>query len=492
MGSPLHAFADAGKADADVAFAFAEYGNLSIPTPYVAGGVASWARFTSKDGQVAISFDGDWEQLRADHGWASCQYRAELRSTVVIPNTGESLARVRVDAITAAEYAFVRKGDDRVVWYTGDVYAFADSPDGIRGKGEPDSPRASNFARCLALPPGEYVLLVRALYEVRMFGDPGSAPPNIRIKMRVFLDADEEDDMPVPGMPNPMDRMYMRMGTQPASLPSRATLEEGISVVPDLRDGWFMGSWMSVGVRVPLALTDDTHFITVTAASEFDGVRLATVQPERIAPGQMRAVPLKITQTAAIHDSQRLSIKLTFSIANDPVLVTADWEIPLRRRDENQPFRLSFASPSTSGDRPPALISLAMVVPPPKDGEEMEGDPPVLLALHGAGVDTQSEFWVTAMPRICGMWSILPSGRNEWGEDWHGGSMADVWAARSALAAPLHRLGVKISNETLLVGHSNGGQGAWHLAARYPSLIRGVVAIAGYVKIQDYVPYTEL
>lgn len=42
-----------------------------------------------------------------------------------------------------------------------------------------------------------------------------------------------------------------------------------------------------------------------------------------------------------------------------------------------------------------------------------------------------------------------------------------------------------------LIGHSNGGQGAWHLAARYPDEFLGVIPAAGYLKIQDYVPYTS-
>jgi pimeloyl-ACP methyl ester carboxylesterase len=43
-----------------------------------------------------------------------------------------------------------------------------------------------------------------------------------------------------------------------------------------------------------------------------------------------------------------------------------------------------------------------------------------------------------------------------------------------------------------LMGHSNGGQGAWHSAARYPERIVGVIAASGWLKIQDYVSYTSL
>jgi pimeloyl-ACP methyl ester carboxylesterase len=96
-----------------------------------------------------------------------------------------------------------------------------------------------------------------------------------------------------------------------------------------------------------------------------------------------------------------------------------------------------------------------------------------MLALHGAGVDVSTPFWAVAMPKVEGMWAVLPTGKNEWGEDWHGGSMDDAWAARDALPIVLTKIGVEISDQTILAGHSNGGQGAWHLAARYPDRIVG-------------------
>ena len=41
--------------------------------------------------------------------------------------------------------------------------------------------------------------------------------------------------------------------------------------------------------------------------------------------------------------------------------------------------------------------------------------------------------------------------------------------------------------KALLVGHSNGGQGAWYLASRFPDRVVGVVAAAAYIKSQAYV-----
>jgi hypothetical protein len=76
--------------------------------------------------------------------------------------------------------------------------------------------------------------------------------------------------------------------------------------------------------------------------------------------------------------------------------------------------------------------------------------PPVLLALHGAGVDVRNTFWADAIPDRPGGWAVLPQGKTEWGEDWHGGSMDDAWAGRDALSVLVQsKLGMKLSNETM-------------------------------------------
>ncbi|KAF7800246.1 hypothetical protein EIP86_011493 [Pleurotus ostreatoroseus] len=43
----------------------------------------------------------------------------------------------------------------------------------------------------------------------------------------------------------------------------------------------------------------------------------------------------------------------------------------------------------------------------------------------------------------------------------------------------------------VLVGHSNGGQGAWHIASRYPDRVISAVPAAAYVKSQAYVPLIQ-
>lgn len=470
LASPLHAWPPRDGTHPDIDFAIRLYGEGDWPSAYPTGGRAGWAQFkASDDGVLAVAFpEVNWSQLRADHGWASLQFRAELRSGVTIPPTaGRDTTRVCVDVLQAAEYAFVPANTPRgartapPVWYTGDVYGLGATPNGKRGT---EAGKVSNFARAIALPPGEYVLLVRALYECRMFGDPGDAPPTIQVTVKIQLDEPGDDD--------------------------GAVIFPGLGFVPDVVDGWLMGDWASVGVRVP----PGGDAVTVTVDSGCGGVRFTTQRGHgvRIAPGQTRVVAIRITQTDSTDaDKFKVALRVTDAAERERTLT---WEPTFTHVANDKPFRMTFASPSLP--RPPAgypslvpaLVSLAVIVPPTTPNPPRR---PVMLALHGAGVEVTDQFWVEAVPVTGDMWAVLPSGRNEWGEDWHGGSMEDCWAARDALPVVLNKINKAVSHDTVLVGHSNGGQGAWHLAARYPDRIVGVLVFAGYLKIQDYVPYTQ-
>lgn len=384
-----------------------------------------------------------------------------LRRPINIPDTGEKLTRVKVDAFQAVEYAFVSKAkpESPVTWYAGDVYAFGETPSGQPTHNAPfDSDRPSNFARDIALEPGDYVLLMRSIYECRMYGDPGEHPPEIKIRLHVYPDCKSDELLGVLGY-----------------------------TAPDVLDGWLMGDWASFDFQC-VVLQEQSIKVSVHGRSHGIGIR--TVEDVEVYPGQTRAVPLLLTQGAPLErDVQTLDVEA--EVTEGGVTRQVKLSLPVKHvsSDGVKPIHMTFASPAVQG-RPPALVSGCTVVPPATPTKALHL-PPVLLALHGAGVDYRSDEWIEAMPQIPGMWAVLPSGRTEWGEDWHGGSLLDVWAARDALYPLLLRAGIETSRETVLIGHSNGGQGAWHTAARYPDRIRGVVAVAGYLKIQDYVPYTE-
>lgn len=370
--------------------------------------------------------------MRRDHGWAALQHQCLLRTSVVVADRGEGdrLAALRVELTQGAEFAFVphaqdqdedRGGASAVTWYQGDVYDFASTPSGTRGQG-----RMSNFARSITLRPGKYTVIVRAMYEIRMFGDPGLGKlPSIDTCFRIELDD----------------------ATQPAEI------IEGLRVVPDIIDGWLMGDWISVPIRLP---ADTRGYVTVTGVKgEIDGsdIGLALATQTRVAPGQTRPVALRIKQDGPI-ESHLTTLHVVFTLEHDGRESTLEWKHDLVHRDSaaKQPFLMTFASPDepkAEANAEPALVSYASVVPPSLPLQPDRALPPVLLALHGAGVDVETPFWAAALPAVPGMWSVLPTGKNEWGEDWHGGSMEDVWAARRALSQLAPRLGVSISDQTL-------------------------------------------
>lgn len=159
----------------------------------------------------------------------------------------------------------------------------------------------------------------------------------------------------------------------------------------------------------------------------------------------------------------------------------------------------------------------------------------LILRYHtdGAGLNVLDlAFWECAPPRQARSWIILPTGRTEWvstcraytcratltalqGLDWHGPSAVNAWQSVAALAAildgsPLWRAwAYPADTRVVLLGHSNGGQGTWHVAGRFPdkvlagkhlifyayhalaSLFAIAVPVAAYSKSQSYVPLLQ-
>jgi hypothetical protein len=349
-----------------------------------------------------------------------------------------------VDSSQLVEYAFVRAGDDEpVAWYNGDIYDFANTPSGR--KGAETSP--SNFARSISLAPGKYVVLVRVIYEIRMFGDPGTKAPAIRF----------------------------RLDFQPDSL-HEVGFVPGLDIVPDLFDGRIMGDWMAIGVRVP-AVGVDAVLHSCEIVHEKPGAPTCDIintPRTRISAGQTRRVPLRIRQKVTLDEDSKMQFRLRFTLG--PRTVNITWHPMLRRRLRTEYFKFTFDPSATIShlvdrhihepgteknqrpiashdDHTPPQIGYAIAIPPPDDLPSFArglnpGQIPVTLGLHGAGVDVEWDEWIKALPKTGG-WAVLPTGKNEWGEDWHGSSMQDAWAARDALHTVVKCLWEDVSAQTL-------------------------------------------
>ncbi|KAI0807549.1 hypothetical protein C8Q74DRAFT_1363040 [Fomes fomentarius] len=450
----------------------------TYPSSYADGGSVSWTTFRSReDGTLEVSFpEIRWESLRATEGWAALQHHSLLRSTLTLypPSTSahtqrRPVPRLAVNLNQGSFFAIrpqlqtVANKDDISIpeWHSGNIYALARSPPNFVDLPSPPSLDS----------PTTYDLVVSGDYEIRLFGDPshsGTQVPTLSISLSVDIETTSETFVPIIREP-----------------------DHDISC--DFVGGWAFGDTIGVGVR---SLDGWWAVIDVSPAAIVSRtIELSLVQETSIAPTQTRIVPIKFTQTQPVPESlQQLefSLKLRSGDAVADILVT----VPIEHHES-----------WTSDEVPPAgikasyffgtSIPTAFLVKPPKEVHDGTPTPPIL-ALHGAGVDIFTmDFWIKALPRQRHSWIIAPTGRTEWGLDWHGPSAREAFATVDALYHILNgrehwrQWGLAWETKVLLMGHSNGGQGAWFNAARNPDRVVGVVPAAGYIKSQAYVPWTQ-
>ncbi len=163
-----------------------------------------------------------------------------------------------------------------------------------------------------------------------------------------------------------------------------------------------------------------------------------------------------------------------------------------QQRSTHDPHKITFLHPG-------GIVSYAILRPPSRNASHECGSHvslPVLLQLHGAGLEAESDLVAHAldsMPDLCA-WVLFPTGVTPWsGDDWHAWGFADVQAAISAIPAWMARNkwrgpGVDV-DRWLVSGHSNGGQGAWYALTHHPDKIVAAAPVSGYLSIQSYVPY---
>eukprot|EP01119_Soliformovum_irregulare_P000412 TRINITY_DN10284_c0_g2_i1.p2 TRINITY_DN10284_c0_g2~~TRINITY_DN10284_c0_g2_i1.p2 ORF type:complete len:818 (+),score=238.26 TRINITY_DN10284_c0_g2_i1:2873-5326(+) len=142
-------------------------------------------------------------------------------------------------------------------------------------------------------------------------------------------------------------------------------------------------------------------------------------------------------------------------------------------------------------------VQYAVVIPPTQGCSSGIGNKcSVMLATHGAGVDTSNPFWAGAFDREPHSWIVLPTGRNPWGFDWHGPSAKSAFAALEYLrdnlpgipASQISDFQVDLSR-VLYTGHSMGGAGCWYLSSHFSDKALAAACVAGFISIEKYVPF---
>ncbi|RMZ86986.1 hypothetical protein DV736_g5787, partial [Chaetothyriales sp. CBS 134916] len=305
----------------------------------------------------------------------------------------------------------------------------------------------------LKLLPGQNTVGLRLIREVRAHGGWGS--PSADASIRLVLVPDQN------------------VAIVPGSL-----------IVPDIINGTVASELASLVVCNVGSGTVEIVQVLSEHGQIFD-----LLYPEiLIAPGQSRPIGFSLPQVKAslIPSTIVLRYRVVGSVAQHDLITQTEFA----HRDIFSPHKLTFAHPAGS-------VSYAILRPPPPSLLRESGyDLPVMLHLHGAGVDvdgpqTRHSFDAAAdLP----CWILFPTGMSPWSsDDWHTWGMMDIYAALEAARKwqSMHWSGPgMISRGLILTGHSNGGQGAWHFAMHHPDHVLAAVMASGYTSIQNYVPYS--
>ena len=218
--------------------------------------------------------------------------------------------------------------------------------------------------------------------------------------------------------------------------------------------------------------------------------------PIYLASGQVRPISFEIENLGTFSPRVELVISYVMysseGIKESSSIVDDSQEV--RCRSLYEPHKITFLHPG-------GIVSYAILRPPSKNAQKLCSENtnpsmPVLLQLHGAGLEAENDMVAHALdpvPDLCA-WVLYPTGVTPWsGDDWHTWGFADVEAAISAVPDWIRRLnwkGPKVETERWIVsGHSNGGQGSWYAATHRPDNVVALAPVSGYLSIQSYVSY---
>ncbi|KEF54672.1 uncharacterized protein A1O9_09114 [Exophiala aquamarina CBS 119918] len=323
-------------------------------------------------------------------------------------------------------------GDDHI--FGGDFYSFRRAPVVIH------------------LHPGINVVRVRLLGDIRSMG--GRLPPNLQARLEVKIVQD-----------------------------LLAVDKHGV-LLPDVVRGHFCAPFGSVTVRNQGGKW--VKIDRIATSHDFDK-SVMSGGAIWLAPGQSRPVKIHLDFKAGSRESINFRLEYTPKDSTPSHLTFAG---RTSHADVSAPHKVTFLHPS-------GAVSYAILRPPSVNQSfQASEDVPVLVNLHGAGVEADSVFVRDMFEEIPELpaWVLSPAGMSEWsGDDWHTWGFADTEAAINMIAQWTENNewrgpGVCL-DKVLVAGHSNGGQGTWYFSTHQPERTLAAAAASGYSSIENYVPF---
>ena len=375
----------------------------------------------------------DWAFLQQVYGWSITQYQAWARGFLVSLGQRSHMVELFTDNILE----FLVDGRS---YFGGDAYGFRRAP------------------LVLCLGPGEHRLEVRLVRDVRSMGGLDQPSLDIIIEARICRQTLSilVDQLIIPEV------VEGKLPSLEISVPVRNTSQDWIAIS---------------AVDISLLCMDDHRS---------KAVRISRLS-ENIAPGQTRPLPIQL-ETLADHKPVKMVCRIRYAcLSHVQESSSVEFAHTFIHRTIEEPHKITFLHPSR-------CVSYAILRAPCLS--DLRSPLPVMLALHGAGVEadsTQMRHALDLAPDLPA-WALFPSGMSPWsGDDWHTWGFLDVIAAIRAVTQWIANMkwdgpGVDI-RRWFICGHSNGGQGTYHALTHCPGMIMGAAPISGYMSIQSYVPY---
>lgn len=424
--------------------------HLHFPSSLPFNATVDWSHVTAKLGdpdvasasaELNVDFpDIDWPFLQQVYGWAALQWQAWARGEIIVQSEDVSLLALNAEGIL--EYWV-----DDEHYFGGDFYAFDRAPAVLR------------------LEPGTHRVDVRLVRDVRAMGGITDNPAiDVRLELKKLY-----GNVQQVGSVMISDRVESAHGVLANEFAS-------VVLLNNKQENIFIES-----------VRPEHSSRNMCEASLVHG-------PIKIVPGQTRPVAFRVacipstpTKEVDIEFTYRLSSK---ELDDSVIRVTG---FPSTVQNSHQPQKITYLHPG-------GMVSYAVLRPPSitatKSCNTTDSKLPVLLALHGAGLEADNDMVrhnLDPLPDLCA-WVLFPTGVTPWsGDDWHNWGFADVQAAVDAIPDWIEQNswegpGVD-TNRWLVTGHSNGGQGAWYVLTHHPDKVLAATPLSGYTSISNYVPY---
>ena len=382
----------------------------------------------------------DWNFMQTVYGWPALQYQAWIRGTFWI--SGNESKRLHFYTPGTLEFSI-----DGRRYFGGDFYSFERVP------------LSENFA------PGSHQIELRLIRDVRAMAGNDAA---IQTQLKIVAVSDTPDAQ-------------------------NHIISFGHSIVPDIISG--RNSWMcqpssiyaSIDIRNEADVNLEINHVKISR--DVCDANMVTKESILLRAGQTR--PMAFTLGNCDCNVGEIALLVTYTNPMGTRTVMQSSEIRLIRRNLLEPHKVTFLNPS-------GVVSHYVLQPPAGYRHNNASiNMPVLLALHGAGVEVDSDMARHSFDEAADLeaWLVLPSGGSPWSaDDWHIWGSADAEAAITSILSWIEHTGWAGSgvdvDRWLVAGHSNGGQGTWSMLTHKPDKIIAAAPLSGYTSIQNYVPYS--